>query len=66
MKINKKGISEEGMRFNLKRLSILILFVILVAIGLIILIPRVSSDAAGNTLSNFGKFVWDVLTGGQA
>ena len=65
MRINKKGISEEGMRFNLKRLSMLILFLALVAIGIIILIPKLSAEAAGETTSGFGKYIWDILTGGE-
>jgi preprotein translocase subunit SecY len=65
MLLNKKGQDEEGMHFNLKRLSILILFVVLIAIGIIILIPRLSAEAASKTTSGFGEYVYDILVGGK-
>lgn len=65
VKINKKGISEEGTKFNLKQLTMLIVFLVVVAIGIIILIPRLTADQTSSTTSNFGKYIWDVLTGGN-
>ena len=65
MLMNKKGQEEEGMRFNLKRLSVLIVFVVLIAIGIIILIPKLSAEAASKTTSGFGKYVYDILVGGK-
>jgi preprotein translocase subunit SecY len=65
MLMNKKGQEDEGMHFNLKRLSVLIVFVVLIAIGIIILIPKLSAEATSTTTSNFGKYVYDILVGGK-
>lgn len=62
--MNRKGIQEEGMKFNIKRISRLILLITLILIGLLIFAPVVSAEIVTQTVGGFGKYIYSVLTGG--
>jgi hypothetical protein len=63
--MNKKAISEEGAKSLFDNLKIMIIFLAVLVIALLILAPKLTSQAAGETTSNFGKYIWDMLTGGK-
>ena len=62
--MNKKGIESEGLRFNTDQAAILIIFLVLLAILLVLIIPRVSSGNFNESVVNFGKSIFDTLSGG--
>lgn len=64
MRLNRKGISTDAPQFTTNQLAILILFVILLAIMLILIIPKVGSGEFSDAASNFGKSIYNILTGG--
>jgi hypothetical protein len=65
--MNKKGIESEGMRFNTDQAAILIIFLVLLAILIILIFVTgsISPNKFSDTVSNFGKSIYDVLTGGS-
>jgi hypothetical protein len=65
MKLNKKGIESEGIRFNTDQAAILIIFLILLAVLLVLIIPRIGSGNFNETVFNFGKSIYDTLAGGR-
>lgn len=65
MRLNKKGIESEGIRFNTDQAAILILFLVLAAILIILIIPKVGSGNFNQTVFNFSKSIYDILSGGQ-
>ncbi len=63
VKLNKKGLEEQGMHFSTGNIIKIILFLLLVAIIIIIVIPRLTAEKSGETLYNFGSGIFEVLTG---
>jgi hypothetical protein len=62
--MNKKGFQEEGMKFNVKMVSIIIFFIVVLAIVMIIVFPKLTAQQSADTSTSFGKYIWDILTGG--
>jgi hypothetical protein len=66
IRMNRKGQESEGVRFITdENAAVLIIFLILLAVLIVLVIPRVSSDSFNNTAFGFGKSVYDMLTGGK-
>lgn len=59
--MNKKGFEEEGMKFNVKQISVIILFIVLLAVLMILLFPHLSAQQHAEASTSFGKYVWDIL-----
>jgi hypothetical protein len=66
MKINKKGVESEGIRFNTDQAAILIIFLILLAILIILIFVTggIGSEKFHDSVFNFGKSIYDTMVGG--
>ena len=62
MWMNKKAIQEEGMKFSTKNIAKIVLFLILAALIIIIVIPRLTAEKSGDALYNFGSGIFEILT----
>ena len=51
--LNKKATGEEGMRFLMKNIVFIILFLVIAAILIYLFYPRISPSATNKTLYNF-------------
>ncbi len=63
--MNKKGFEEEGMHFSTKNIALIILFLVVLAVAMALLIPRLNQKSAGGTLYNFGSNLFEALTAGN-
>jgi len=64
-KLNRKGQESEGVRFITKQSAILIIFLILLAVLMVLVLPRISPGNFNNTAFGFSKSIYDMLTGGK-
>ena len=62
---NKKGVEEGGKRWIFKVVAGLIIFLVLIAILLFIYAPKTSPEKTNQTIYNFGKNIWDIVTAGD-
>jgi len=60
--MNKKALEEEGMRFSTKNIAILIMFLVILAILMLLIIPRTSHQVANKTLVNSGEYILSILS----
>jgi len=63
--MNKKGFEEEGMHFSTKNIALIILFLVVLAIAIALILPRLNQKTSGNTLYNFGSSLFETLTAGN-
>ena len=65
MRLNKKGQESEGPRFISTETAMLIIFIVLLAILMVIILPKIASGEFNATTFNFGSGIFDILTGGK-
>jgi hypothetical protein len=62
--MNKKGSEAEGIKFNWQIVALLVLFVTVLVVAFVIIIPRITSGGFSGSGTSFGKYLWDILSGG--
>jgi hypothetical protein len=62
--MNKKGFEESGIKFNIKNVSLIILFIVVLAVMMVLLWPRLSAQQHAEASTSFGKYIWDLLGAG--
>lgn len=62
--LSKRAVESEGVRFNWQSVAMLIVFLVVLALLLWWLVPRIGSGKFNATVSDFGKNIWDIRTGG--
>ena len=63
IRLNKKGLEEQGMHFSTGNIIKLGLFILLVFLLVIIIIPKLTDVQSGKALYNFGSGVFEMLGG---
>jgi len=63
--MNRKGSEAEGIKFNWQIVAMLVLFITVLVVAFVILIPRISSAGFSGAGTSFGKYIWDIISGGS-
>jgi len=61
----RKGFEEEGMHFNINQIVLVILFLVVLAVVMILIFPKLTAQKSSEASTNFGKYLWDLLVGGK-